>query len=229
VAIVILIPFANILKDVPLATLAAILLFVAARLFNWHDLRAIAHYDLIELALALITLLTVALVGVEQGIAVAVLLAILDRIRKSAMSHLAVLGRVAGTTSWTPLEADPDAAQQVGVLAVLFATPLWYANATHFREQMHAAFTKEPGTTRVVVLDSIGMSDLDFTGARAFGRMLDAAERQGVAFGMARAGERLRESMRRGGLLARIGEDHFFSTVDEAVTTLLAGPEAPPH
>jgi sulfate permease, SulP family len=227
-AIVILIPFANIFRDVPLATLAAILLYVAARIFNLHDLRAIARFDLLELALALITLLTVALVGVEQGIAVAVLLAILDRIRKSAMSHLAVLGRVAGTTSWTPLEADPDASQQAGVLAVLFATPLWYANATHFREQVHAAVTEVPGTTRVVVLDAIGMSDLDFTGARAFGRILDVAERQGVAFGMARAGERLRESMRRSGLLARIGEDHFFSTVDEAVTALSARPGAPP-
>ena len=228
VVLVLLIPFAGILKDLPLATLAAILLFVAGRLFNLHDLKAVARFNVVEFALALITLLAVALIGVEQGIAVAVVLAMLDRIRKGAQSHLAVLGRVAGTTSWTPLAADHNAAQQTGVLAVLFATPLWYANATHFREQMADAVARAPGITKVVVLDAIGMTDVDFTGALALGRALDAAARNHVSFGVARAGDRLRESLRRSGLLDRIGAEHFFSTVNEAVTTLVGGPDAPP-
>jgi sulfate permease, SulP family len=227
VVLVLLIPFAGVLKDVPLATLAAILIFVAGKIFHLHDLSAVARFSLLEFALALITLLTVALIGVEQGIAVAVVLAMLDRIRKSAQSQLAVLGRVAGTTSWTPLAADPDAAQQTGVLAVLFATPLWYANATHFREQFADAVTQAPGTTRVVVLDAIGMADVDFTGARVLGRVLDSFGRAHMSFGVARAGDHLRETLRRSGLLDRISEERFFSTVNEAVTTLAAGPEAP--
>ena len=220
VVIVLLIPFAGILKDVPLATLAAILIFVAGRLFNLHDLSAIARFNLLEFALALITLLTVALVGVEQGIAVAVVLAMLDRIRKSAQSQLAVLGRVAGTTSWTPLAADPDAAQQTGVLAVLFATPLWYANATHFREQMADAVARAPGTTRIVVLDAIGMADVDFTGARALGRVLDACGTQphGVRRGPGErppardaAAQRAARAHRRGAVLlhGERGGDHL--------------------
>jgi SulP family sulfate permease len=110
---------------------------------------------------------------------------------------------------------------------VLFATPLWYANATHFREQVRVEVARAPGTTRVVVLDAIGMSDVDFTGARAFDRMLDASARNHVAFGVARASEHLRETLRRSGLLDRIGPERFFSTVDEAVTTLLGEPEPP--
>jgi SulP family sulfate permease len=228
VVIIVLIPFAGIFKDVPLATLAAILIFVAGRLFTLHDLAAIARFSALEFGLALITLLTVALIGVEQGIAVAVVLAMLDRIRRSAQSQLAVLGRVAGTTSWTPLQADPDAAQETGVLAVLFATPLWYANATHFREQMADAVARAPGTTRIVVLDAIGMTDVDFTGSRALGRVLDAAARHHIAFGVARAGDHLRDTLQRSGLLGRIGEERFFSTVNEAVTSLAGPPEAPP-
>ena len=49
-----------------------------------------------------------------------------------------------------------------------------------------------------------------------------------MAFGVARAGDHLRETLRRSGLLDRIGEERFFSTVNEAVTTLAGGPEAPP-
>ena len=219
-----LIPFAAVLDDVPLATLAAILTFVALRLFHLRDLAAIARYDLFEFGLAAVTLLTVALVGVEQGIGVAVGLAILDRIRLSARPQLHVLGRVPGTTSWTPVTKDIQATQVPGVLAVLFATPLWYANAVHFREEVAAALARSPGTTRVLVLDTIGMSDIDFTGSRALGQVLHACQRDHVAFGVARADAHVRETLRRSGLETRIGEDRFFATVDEAVTALAAGP-----
>ena len=73
------------------------------------------------------------------------------------------------------------------MLAVLFATPLWYANATHFREQMARRWPGRPARPGCVVLDAIGMTDVDFTGSRAFGRVLDAGARHGVAFGVARS------------------------------------------
>ena len=89
--------------DVPLATLAGVLMFVADTHLQRPELVAIARFDRVELALALVTLLTVALLGVEQGIGVAVALAILDRTRLSARPRLHVLGRIPGTTSWAPL------------------------------------------------------------------------------------------------------------------------------
>ena len=184
---------------------------------------AIARFSRVEFALAAITLLAVVFVGVEQGIAAAVILAILDRIRRSARPQLHVLGRVPGSTSWTPLEANADAAQVPGVLAVLFATPIWYANAVHFREEVAAALARQ-GPTQVIVLDTLGMSDIDFTGTRELARALDASDRAHIRFGIARAGDHLRTALRQSGLEARIGVDHFYSTVDEAVTSLTAGP-----
>jgi high affinity sulfate transporter 1 len=224
-AIVLLfIPVANVLKDVPLSMLAAVLIFVAVRLFKWQDLRTIARFDMIEFGLATVTLAVVVLVGVEQGIGVAVGLAILDRIRLTARPQVHRLGHVPGTTSWTPLSADLDAAPEPGVLVVLFATPLWYANAVHFREEVDHAITEAGPTTRVLVLDAIGMSDLDFTGARSLGQLLDRCEREHIDFGIARAGNHVRRSLERSGLMQRVGPDHCFPTVDAAVTALSAGP-----
>ena len=225
-AVLLIIPVANVLRDVPLATLSAILIFVAIRLFDPGDLRAIARFDLFEFGLTSITLLTVVLVGVEQGIGVAVGLAILDRIRLSARPQLHVLGRVVGSTSWAPLSPDLPTSELPGVLVLLFATPLWYANAVHFREEVAAALARAPGT-RVLVLDTIGMSDVDFTGSRELGRLLQACERQHVVFGVARAGDHVRAILRRGGLAQRIGQNHFYATVDAAVTALTEEPPAP--
>ena len=225
--ILVLIPFANVLRDVPLATLAAILIYVALRLFRFGDLIAIARFNVFEFALAAVTLLTVVLVGVEQGIAVAVGLAILDRIRLSARPQLHVLGRLPGTTSWQRSALDPSAEQVPGIVVALFATPIWYANATRFRDEVADALAHAPQPARVFVLDTIGMSDIDFTGTNAMSKVVDLCERDGIAFGIARSGVHLHDSLRRSGLAARIGEDHFFSSVNEAVTALATGPSPP--
>ncbi|HUE08730.1 MAG TPA: SulP family inorganic anion transporter [Acidimicrobiales bacterium] len=221
--VLVFIPFANVLKDAPLSMLAAVLIFIAARLFKWRDLRSIARFDSLEFGLAAVTLLVVVLVGVEQGIAVAVGLAILDRIRLTARPQLHRLGHVPGTTSWTPLSADIQAAPEPGVLVVLFATPLWFANAAHFREEVESALTEAGPATRLLVLDTVGMSDLDFTGARSLAQLLDRCEREHIDFAIARAGDHVRRSLERSGLIQRIGTDHCFTTVDAAVTALSGG------
>ena len=224
--IVILIPFANVLEDVPLTTLAAVLIYVAIRLFKPADLRAIARFDPFEFGLTAVTLLAVVFIGVEQGIGVAVGLAILDRIRLSARPQLHVLGRLPGTTSWAPLSAETSAAELPGVLVLLFATPLWYANAVHFRDEVVGAMGRKPGT-RILVLDALGMSDVDFTGSRALGHVLDACDRAHVAFGLARAGDHLDDMLQRSGLAQRIGPSHFYPSVNAAVTALTEEPSSP--
>ena len=222
-ALVLLVPASGLLRDVPLATLAGVLLYIATRIFHVGDLVAIARFDRFEFGLAVITLITVAIVGVEQGIGVAVGLAVLDRTRLSARPQLHVLGRIPGTTSWVPLSTDQKARQLSGVLVVLFATPLWYANAIHFRTELKGALARAVGTPRLLVLDSMGMSDIDYTGSRALRVVLDELEKDHIGLAVARAGAHLHEGLARGGLVDRIGADHFFPSVDAAVTAL--GPQ----
>lgn len=216
--VILLVPATGLLKDVPLAALAGTLLYVASRLFRFRELVAIARFNLIELGLAIITLLTVTLVGVEQGIGVAVGLAILDRARLSARPRLRVLGRIVGTTSWTTIDG-PDQTEQVeGVLVVLFPAPLWYANASHFQAQFVKALADVGRPLRRVVLDAAGMTDIDYTGAKALGVVIDRVDRQHIQFFIARAGGHARESLVRSGLMNKIGVDYSFAAVDQAVT-----------
>jgi SulP family sulfate permease len=212
------VPAAGLLRDVPLTALAGVLLFVASRIFHVGELRAIARFDRFELGLAVVTLLAVALIGVLQGIGVAVGLAILDRTRLTARPTLHVLGRIPGTTSWVPLSASGQPSEVAGVLVLLFAAPLWYANATHFRAALDHARRRSAQKPQLLVLDALGMYDVDFTGSQALGKALDELGRDGVAFAVARAGDHLKENLARSGLLQRIGAERFYGSVNEAVT-----------
>ena len=225
-AIIALIPAAGVLRDVPEAALAGILLFIATRIVRVGELREIARFDRVEFALAIATMLTVALVGVEQGIGVAVALAILDRTRISARPQLHVLGRLPQTTSWTPIGGPEGAAEVPGVLVVLFATPLWYANAIHFRAQVREAISNAPGPPpRALVLDALGMSDIDYTGVRELRSALDELDAAGIEFAIARSGARVRSELQRAGLTpGPIPAGRFYPDVDAAVTALADGP-----
>lgn len=218
VGVAALIPAAAILHDVPVVALAAILMTVAGRLFPIRDLIGIARYNRFEFALAMITMLAVALIGVEQGIAVAVTLAILDRTRISAHPQLHVLGRIPGTTSWIPRSASESTEQVGGLLVTLFATPIWYANADHFRAALIAAVDR--AQPRLVILDTVGMSDIDYTGSRALGAVLDHLDTAGIEFAMARVSNTVRAGLAHSGLRDRIGADHLFDSVGSAVAAL---------
>ncbi len=193
------VPAAGLLRDVPLAALAGVLLYVATRIFHLGELRAIGRFDRFELGLAIVTLLAVALIGVEQGIGVAVGLAILDRTRLTARPQLHVLGRIPGTTSWAPVTAHQRPTEMPGVLVVLFAVPLWYANATHFRVALDHARRRSAQAPRLVVLDAVGMYDLDFTGSQALSQALDELGQDGITFAVARAGDHLKREPGAGG------------------------------
>ena len=131
-------------------------------------------------------------------------------------------GAVAAAEASGKTISAQGAAQVPGVLVVLFATPLWYANAVHFRSQLHAALARAEGPPRLVVLDALGMGDIDYTGSRALGEALDELDRAHIEFAVARAGQHARDALEGSGLLARIGADHLFPAVNEAVTALTA-------
>lgn len=219
--VVLLVPAAGALHDVPVATLGAILIFVASRIFHLRDLLAVERFDLFEFALAAVTLVTVAFVGVQQGIALAVALAILDRTRLSARPSVHVLGRFPGTTSWGPV-GEGEANEVAGVKVLLFAAPLYYANAQHFRTQLLRALASTDSAMHTLVFDVIGMHDIDFTGTRVLAKLLDDLDARHVTVGIARSGAHLRANLERSGILARIGPDNVFDNVDQAVNTLLA-------
>jgi len=224
--VVLVIPAAGLLHDVPLATLAAILIFVATRLFHVGQLLSVFRFDKWEFGLAIVTLLTVAFVGVEQGIGVAVALAILDRTRRSARPHSYILGKIPGTTSWEPLSHHARPVTVPGVVVVQWLAPVYYANAAVFQAEIRKALAEATTPPKVLVIDADAISDIDYTGTRTVRALVDELERTHIVVGLARAVGGAPQNLARSGMLDRLGGKRVFSTVDEAVAALRPGASA---
>jgi SulP family sulfate permease len=213
----------GLLKDLPQATLGAILAFVATRLFSVRDLRSILRFDRLEFGLALITLLAVSFLGIEQGVVVAMLLALGDRTRRTVRPRDAILGREPGTDHWIPTDVGRPTEQVSGVVVYLVYAPLWYANADYIRARILQIIDAAPATTHALVFDANAVSDIDYTGARAFSELATELRQRGVTVAIARASHLVHHDLKHSGLLQDLGPDRVCASVEEAVAALVPG------
>ncbi len=208
------------LADLPDAMLAAMLVFIATKLFQAGELRAILRFDRLEFALAAVTLLVVAVVGIEQGIALALILSLADRTWRSARPRDAILGRAPGTDHWIPVDIGLPTEQVTGVLVYLVYAALWYGNADYLRMRIRHLVDAASGPVHAVVLDAAGVSDIDYTGLQALRDLVTELGQRGVTIAIARASHLVHHDLKHGAILAQLGPDHLFPSVDQAVTAL---------
>lgn len=186
-------PLGSYAHTIPLAALAGVLVFIGARLIKVGVMARVLRTSRIEFVFALVSALGVIFIGVEQGIAIAVGLAILDQTWRSARPHMIVLGRRTGTTSWEPL-GEEGVTPVDDTLVVLFDNDLFFANAGIFRRDMHAVLKTYP-STRHVVIDGAAMAEIDFTGMTILSQVVGDLKQDGIDLSFARLNQRVQSAL----------------------------------
>ncbi len=211
-------PLVTYAKDIPLASLAGVLLFVAGRLIKVHQIRRVFDVSRAESVLAVVALLGVVLLGVELGLAIAVGLAILEQTWRSARPRMMVLGRRKGTTSWEPLE-HKDVELVADALVVLFERDLFFANSGVFRREIYELLKKYPDTKHLVV-DAVAIADIDYTSLLSLSEIVSDLSKDHISFSFARADDDVKKKFRSTGnkYLAMI---QMHASVDSAVESAL--------
>jgi MFS superfamily sulfate permease-like transporter len=210
----------SLLKDLPEAALGAILIFVASRLFHLGEMRRILRFGWFEFVLAVVTLAAVVVVGIEPGVVAAALLALAYRTKIAARPRGAVLGREPGTEHWILTDVGQPTEQLPGVLVYLLYGGLFYANAAYVVQNVRTLVSSAPTAVNALVLDAIGMSDIDYTGAKALGGLIEELKGGGVLVVVARASHLVHHDLKHAGLIGAIGADRVFASVEEAVRSL---------
>jgi SulP family sulfate permease len=171
-------PLVTFARDIPLASLAGVLLFIAGRLIKVRQIRNVYKVSRTECALAIIAWLGVVFLGVELGLGAAIGLAIIEQTWRSSRPTMVVLGRRGRTTSWEPLEVR-DVHVVPHVLALLFERDLFFANVGVFRRQLYAALRNYPDTKHVVI-DAAAISDIDYTSLQSLVEIVSDLTRDGI-------------------------------------------------
>lgn len=218
---------APVFRPLPKAALAAVVFMAATSLFDVAEARRLWRVKRSDFYLLLLAFSATLVLGIEKGIAVAVVASLVVILQKTSRPHIAVLGRLPGTHVFRNVERSPGAVTSPGILVVRVDAPLYFANAEYLKEKLERVAADREEDVQVLVIDMSSVNDIDSSADRALHELSEDFASQGIDLYLASVKGLVRDVMRRSGLYDHLGADSFFLTTDDAVraaeTRLMAG------
>jgi high affinity sulfate transporter 1 len=196
----------NYLQNLPKAVLAAI---VFTAVLGLIDVRALSHMWQIskpDFYAAAIALAAVLLLGILQGILLAAAASVLILLARASQPHVAFLGRIPGTDSYSDLARHPENEQLPHAIVFRPESSLLYVNADHVMQSvLERVRNVGQAGTRIIVCDLSASPYIDLAGARMLRALHNEVAPRGIGLRIVGARGRVRDLLRADGLGEIVG------------------------
>lgn len=192
--LVVLFFFTAPLALVPTTALAAVILVSAAGLFDLAGLRLLQRMSWREGGISIVTTLGVLVLGVLEGVVVAVGLSLFWMLSMALRPGDAVLGSLPGLQGFHSTTDYPQATTAPGLLLYRFNANIVFYNVDFFRERLIGAVRAATAPVRWVVVDLGPVSVIDATALQRFDALREELAKDGVTLAVAHAKQQLARS-----------------------------------
>jgi SulP family sulfate permease len=213
--------FTPLFQDLPQAALAGIIIVAVRNLIDVAEIRHIVRVkrsDAIGMGIAAIATLVL---GIELGIAIAVISSMLVVFARMSRPHTAVLGRIQNTTSYRNLERFPNAIVVEGITVIRVDAAVSFINAQRLKNLL-LSFARSQSPPDHLVLDCSGINDLDATGADALSEIVDEFADSSTELHLCDVKGPVRDVLHRAGLWGKLS-GRIHSTAHAAVEAIQNG------
>jgi sulfate permease, SulP family len=205
------------LENLPKAVLAAVVLTAILGLFDFRALFHMWRVSRLDFYAAAIALVGVLLLGILHGILLAALASVLLLLARISRPHIAFLGRVPGTNSYSDMERHPENEALVGKVAFRPEASLIYVNADGVLETVLSNLNTVHDI-RLVVCDLSASPYLDLAGARMLHELYNKLNERGVRLRIVGAHGWVRDLLRAEGLEDKVGKLDRTMTLDNLLS-----------
>jgi high affinity sulfate transporter 1 len=224
---VLLLAAPSLLRNLPQAALAAVVIASALGLFEIADLRRIYRVQRWEFWLSIGCFAGVVVFGAIPGIGLAILAAVIEFLWDGWRPHWAVLGRPPNLRGYHDITRHPDARQIPGLVLFRWDAPLFFANAELFNQCVLEAVKRSPAPVQWVVVAAEPVTSVDVTAADALADLDQTLHDAGIELCFAEMKDPVTDKLKRFGLFTSLGEKAFFPTVGAAVRAYLTSHDVP--
>ena len=208
------------LENLPKAVLAAVVLTAVYGLLDFPALIRMWRVSRLDFLAAALALVGVLLLGILQGILLAALASILLMLARVSQPHIAFLGRVPGTNSYSDLDRHPENEPLSGVIAFRPEASLIYVNADAVLDSVLDHLRQAgPATIRLVACDLSASPYIDLAGSRMLHELHTELKRYGIALRIVGAHGWVRDLLRAEGLEEKVGRLDRTETLDGLLRT----------
>jgi high affinity sulfate transporter 1 len=207
----------DLLENLPKAVLAAVVLTAILGLFDFRALLHMWRVSRIDFYAATTAIMGVLLLGILQGILLAALVSILLLLARASQPHVAFLGRIPGTNSYSDLARHPENEPLGTVIAFRPEASLLYVNAGSVLEIVMASVLTDRSKIGAVVCDLSASPYLDLAGARILHMLYDQLAARGISLQIVGARGRVRDLLRADGIAGKVGGLERAVSLDDAI------------
>jgi high affinity sulfate transporter 1 len=206
-------------RTTPQPALAAIVIAAMLHLTKPEYLRDLYNRSRWSFANAVIVIAAELTLGVLQGIALGVVLALLTLIYRSSHPQGAMLGQLPGTEAYRDVRRHPEAITFPGLLIWRIGGDLYFASISHVGEALEAALVARPDVKRVV-LDFSQVNFIDVSASDELLRRIKELQSRGITLALARVRDPVRDDMRLAGIEAIVGPQNFYERITDGLRAL---------
>jgi MFS superfamily sulfate permease-like transporter len=211
----------TLIKNMPHAALGAVVISACLSMMEISAVIRLYHLSRSELGFSIACFLGVTLLGVIQGIFIAVGLALFAFIWRAWRPYDAVLGRVDGLKGYHDITRHPEGKRIPGLVLFRWDAPLFFANAAIFQEHVLRAVAEAPTPTKWVVVAAEPVTDIDITAADMLTELDRTLHQAGMDLCFAEMKGPVKDRLKRYGLFTSFGTENFFPTIGQAVDQYL--------
>jgi len=211
----------NLLRHLPAAALAAVVIASAIGLIEVIDLARIFRIQPWEFWLSIVCLVGVAVLGAIPGIGLAIAIPLMEFLWDAWRPYSAVLGRADAVEGYHDITRYPEARQIPGLVLFRWDAPLFFANAELFKERVLEAAARSSVPVRWLVVAAEPVTSVDVTAADTLAELDVTLHVAGTELCFAELKDPVKDKLKRFGLFEQIGERFFFPTIGAAVSGYL--------
>lgn len=208
---------ADMLAYLPIAVLGAVLVSAAIELIDLPELAMLFRVSRAEFTLAIGTMLGVVIIGVLQGVIIAIIATLAHLLWLASQPRITELGLIDGKSELYKLHRNPEAHAVPGLTIVLLQAALVFFNADYFKRAVLKIVDASDGGQRWFILDAEAINWLDSTGVAKLEELQILLKARGVEFGVADLNSRSLLMFERAGLAKRMGRHMIFPNSAAAV------------
>ena len=202
----------------PDATLGAVVIVAATALVDVSGMIRMWRMSTVEFGLAVAAFLGVALVGVLQGILVAIGLSFVAVVAQAWQPYRTELVRTTDRPGYHDVERHPGGLRIPGLVLVRFDAPLFFANGEIFDEYVRSVVATAPSPVEWVIVAAEPITGLDTTAVDELVDLDTYLEGKEIRLVFAEMKGPIKDRLIRFGVGDRFDSSHFYPTIESAVT-----------
>lgn len=211
----------GLLAYLPQAALSSVICLLGVYLIRLGELRYLWRVHRMEFAVAIIALIGTALAGVLQGVLIAVIVSLSERVIRQYHPKDAILLRDGELSDWARERLSnrvQRSSQLDGVLVYSFDGSLFFENITYFVARLKRAIKGAEKPVRMVVIDAGSIDSIDYTAVEAIKHSYRKLSEDNITLRFAHVSPNLHKQLIEFGVVELLGHKHIFSTLTEAIT-----------